>query len=265
MIGIDDEVSDGIAMRIKHLIATAAMLGVAAWAPQALAADVIVLAAASLTNAFRALAEQFQASHPNTEIQMSFGASDVVAQQIINGAPADVFASADEKAMAKAVAANVVDASTQANFARNEVVLIVPVDSRLAIGSVQDLTHANVTRVTLGNPASVPVGRYTKAALEKLRVWESLRPKAIEAQNVRQALDYVARDEVDAGFVFSTDAAIMPTKVSVVQTLTSPIPVLYPIALTRRENRQPEARSFVDFVLSPQGQATLAQFGFKRP
>jgi molybdate transport system substrate-binding protein len=265
IIGIDDEVNDGIAMRIRHLIAVATMLGVAAWAPQALAADVIVLAAASLTNAFEVLAEQFQASHPNTKILMSFGASDVVAQQIINGAPADVFASADEKAMGKAVAANVVDASTQANFARNEVVLIVPADSKLAIGSVQDLTRANVTRVTLGNPASVPVGRYTKAALESMRVWESLRPKAIEAQNVRQALDYVARDEVDAGFVFSTDAAVMPTKVRVVQHLTSSIPVLYPIALTRRENRQPEARSFVDFVLSPQGQATLARFGFKQP
>ncbi|MEO6960287.1 MAG: molybdate ABC transporter substrate-binding protein, partial [Burkholderiaceae bacterium] len=243
-------------MRIKQVIAIAAMLGMSAWAPQALAADVIVSAAASLTNAFKVLAEQFQASHPNTKIQMSFGASDVVAQQIINGAPADVFASADEKAMDKAVAANVVDASTRINFARNELVLIVPADSKLAIGSVQDLARANVKSVTLGNPASVPVGRYTKAALEGMRVWESLRPKAIEAQNVRQALDYVARDEVDAGFVFSTDAAMMPTRVSVVQHLASPIPVLYPIALTRRENRQPEAQLFVDFVLSPPGQAT---------
>ena len=252
-------------MRIKHLIAAATMLGMAAWAPQALAADVIVSAAASLTNAFKALAEQFQASHPGAKIQMSFGASDVVLQQIINGAPADIFASADEKAMDKAVAANVVDASTRTNFARNEVVLIAPIDSKLGIGSVQDLTRADIKRVTLGNPAVVPLGRYTKAALEKIHVWESLLPKIIEAQNVRQALDYVARDEVDAGFVFSTDAAIMPAKVRVVQRLASPVPVLYPIALTRRKNRQPEARLFVDFVLSPQGQATLARFGFKQP
>lgn len=252
-------------MRIRHLIAAATMLGVSAWAPQALAADVVVLAATSLTNAFKALGEQFQTGHPTIKIQMSFGASDVVAQQIINGAPADVFASADEKAMDKAVAANVIKASTQINFARNDVVLIVPVDSKLAIGSIQDLTRANVTRVALGNPASVPVGRYTKAALESMRMWKPLRPKAIEAQNVRQALDYVARDEVDAGFVFSTDAAIMPAKVKVVQHLTSPIPVLYPIALTHRENGQPQARLFVDFVLSPQGQATLARYGFKRP
>jgi molybdate transport system substrate-binding protein len=109
------------------------------------------------------------------------------------------------------------------------------------------------------------VGRYTKAALEQAHVWGPIQPKVILAQNVRQALDYVARDEVDAGFVFSTDAAIMPDKVEVVQHLTSPTPVLYPIALTRRDNPQPQAKLFVDFVLSAQGQATLARFGFKRP
>ncbi|HEY9460156.1 MAG TPA: molybdate ABC transporter substrate-binding protein [Paralcaligenes sp.] len=252
-------------MTNRHLVAIAAMLCILAWSAQTVAADVVVSAAASLTNAFKAMADQFQAGHRTIKIHMNFGASDVVAQQIINGAPVDVFASADEKAMDKAVAANVIVPSTRINFAGNEVVLIVPAASRLEIGSVQDLARAHVKSVTFGNPASVPVGRYTKAALESVHLWDSLQTKAVEAQNVRQALEYVARDEVDAGFVFSTDAAIMPARVRVVEHLVSPAPVLYPIALTRREHRQPEAQLFVDFVLSPAGQAILTRFGFKRP
>jgi molybdate transport system substrate-binding protein len=251
-------------MKIKSLVALGLFCAAVA-APCAQAGEVLVSAAASLTNAFKAAGQQFEQRHPGTKVLFSFGSSDAVLRQIINGAPADVFASADQTAMDKAVSAKMVDPATRVNFGMNQVVLIVPSNSALHLSSVDDLGGKAVKRITLGNPASVPVGRYTKDLLEKSGHWKTVKAKAILANNVRQALDYVARDEVDAGFVYATDAAIMPDKVKVVQHLTSPVPVLYPIALTTRKGRSPQAQAFVDFVLSPAGQAILAKYGFKKP
>lgn len=252
-------------MRVRHLAAVVALMSSVSWGAAAAAQELIVSAAASLTNAFKAVGTQFEAKNPGTKVLFSFGASDVVLQQIINGAPAGIFASADQKAMDKAVAAKAVQASTRVDFARNEVVLIVPAHSKLAVRSLADLEKEDVKRITFGNPASVPVGRYTEAALKHAGVWEPVRAKAILAQNVRQALDYVARAEVDAGFVFATDAAIMPGKVTVVQSLASPEPVLYPIALTQHAGSSAAAQAFVNFTLSGEGQAILAKYGFKKP
>src|SRR5690606_8563536 len=113
-------------MKLRNLVAACALLGVMS---PAMAADIMVSAAASLTNAFKDLATQFEAAHPGTKVLTTFGASDIVLQQIIRGAPSDVFAPADQKAMDKAVAAKVVDPSTRRDFVRNEVVLIVPADN----------------------------------------------------------------------------------------------------------------------------------------
>ncbi|MER1966003.1 molybdate ABC transporter substrate-binding protein [Castellaniella sp. GW247-6E4] len=231
----------------------------------AMAADLLVSAAASLTNAFKDLATQYEAAHPGLQVQTNFGASDVVLQQIVQGAPADVFASADQKAMDRAVEAKAVDPATRRDFVRNEVVLIVPVDNPSGIGSLADLHGDRVTRVAFGNPASVPVGRYTQAALEQSGDWQAVHSREILGQNVRQVLSYVERGEVDAGFVFATDAALMQDKVKVVQVLQTPTPVVYPIALVRRDGRAPGAQGFLDYVLSDAGQAVLAKYGFAKP
>ncbi len=251
-------------MKFKRLIAAAffASLG---WSATASAADMLVSAASSLTNAFTDLAVQFQLQHQGTKVLMSFAASDVLAQQIVHGAPVDVFASADQKSMDKAVEAKSIAAATRKDFVRNQVVLVVPADNPRGIKSLADLKAAGVKRVAFGNPATVPVGRYTKAALEKTGNWDDVKQREVLGQNVRQVLDYVARGEVDAGFVFATDAAVMPGKVTVVETLPSPIPVLYPIALVQRSNRHPLAGEFQAFVLSSQGQAILAKYGFSKP
>src|SRR5690606_3107985 len=112
---------------------------------------------------------------------------------------------------------------------------IVPADNPLKIQSLADLKADSVKRIAFGNPATVPVGRYTKASLEQSGDWDTVKQREVLGQNVRQVLDYVARGEVDAGFVFATDAAIMPEKVKVIEKLPSPEPVLYPIALVQRE------------------------------
>lgn len=249
-------------MVFRRLITACALVGVMS---PAVAGDVMVSAAASLTNAFKDLAIQFEAAHPETKVLTTFGASDVVLQQIIHGAPTDVFASADQKAMDKAVEAQVVDPETRTDFVRNEVVLIVPADNPAHIQSARDLQGAAVKRVAFGNPASVPVGRYTQAALEASGGWAAVQQREVLGQNVRQVLSYVERGEVDAGFVFATDAAIMRDKVKVVQTLQTPTPVVYPIALVQREGRAAGAQAFLDYVLSEKGQAVLAKYGFSKP
>ncbi|MCC2597387.1 molybdate ABC transporter substrate-binding protein [Pusillimonas sp. MFBS29] len=251
-------------MKLKKLIA-AAVLAAVGWHAQVSAADMLVGAAASLTNAFTELATQFQQKHPDTKVLMSFASSDAVAKQVIEGAPMDIYASADQKAMDKAVAAGSIETATRHNFVRNEVVLIVPVNDPNNIKSLADLKSDGVTRIALGNPASVPVGRYTKGLLEQSGDWDTVKKSEVLGQNVRQVLDYVARGEVDAGFVYATDAAIMHDKVKVVQKLSSPTPVLYPIALVKRDGRHPDAKAFLDYIDSDEGQAVLAKYGFSKP
>lgn len=237
----------------------------AAWGGSASAGELVVSAAASLTNAFKEVAQGYEKEHAGTKVILNFGASDVLLQQIVKGAPADVFASADQKAMDKAVEAKAVKASSRVDFAANQIVLIVPIDSKAGITSLKDLERDAVKRIAYGNPASVPVGRYTQAALQAQGLWDAVQAKSVLAQNVRQSLDYVARGEVDAGFVFATDAAIMPDKVNVAVRVPSQTPVTYPIALTTREAASKEAESFVAYVMSPAGQAILSRYGFQKP
>ncbi|MGB6102717.1 MAG: molybdate ABC transporter substrate-binding protein [Pusillimonas sp.] len=251
-------------MRLKKFIA-ATVFAAMGWHAHASAADMLVGAAASLTNAFAELATQFQQKHPDTKVLMSFAGSDAVAAQVIQGAPMDIFASADQKAMDKAVAAGSIQTDTRRDFVRNEVVLIVPANDPNNIQSVADLKADSVKRIALGNPATVPVGRYTQGSLEHTGDWDTVKKSEVLGQNVRQVLDYVARGEVDAGFVFATDAAIMPDKVKVVAKLPSPTPVLYPIALVQRDGLHPQAKDFLDFIGSAEGEAVLSKYGFSKP
>jgi molybdate transport system substrate-binding protein len=250
--------------RPRHM-AFALSLAMAFWVGSAAAGDVVVSAASSLTNAFQNVATAYEAKHPGTKVVLNFAASDVLLQQIANGAPADVFASADQTAMDKAQMQGVLLKGSRKNFATNQLVLIVPTTSHLNITSLKDLEQPSLKRIAYGDPASVPVGRYTKAALEADGSWSAVSAKAVLAQNVRQSLDYVARDEVDAGFVFATDAAIMPDKVRVVLRVSSPAPISYPIAVVSLSKHIDDAKAFEDFVLSPEGQQLLAKSGFLKP
>jgi molybdate transport system substrate-binding protein len=229
------------------------------------AADLIVSAAASLTNAFKALGPAFEAQNPGTAVLFNFAASDALLAQMAKGAPADVFASADQQAMDRADAQQLLVAGSRRNFAGNALVLITPSDSALGIRVAADLGRPEVKRVAIGNPASVPVGRYTKAALQAAKLWPAVEAKAIMAQSVRQALDYVARGEVEAGFVYATDAAIMKDKVRVVATIPTETAIRYPIAAVRAGPNPDGARKWLDFVLTPAAQTVLARYGFGKP
>ncbi len=254
-----------IVERTGLAFALAASLSMMFAVPQAQAGDLIVSGAASLTNAFKEVGTAFQARHPATKLQYNFASSDTLLQQIAKGAPVDVFASADQETMDKAEAQKLITASTRKNFVGNTLVVILPSDSSAAVKSLADLKQPGFKKIAIGNPASVPVGRYTKEVLAAASEWNALEGKMIMAQNVRQSLDYVARAEVDAGFVYGTDAAIHRDKVKVALTVPTQKPITYPIAAIAASANAAEAAQFVDFTLTPEAQAIFAKYGFSKP
>ena len=229
------------------------------------AADLTVSAAASLGNAFKALGPIFEARHPGTTVVFNFGASDALLTQIARGAPADVFASADQDAMDRAEARKLMVPGSRRNFASNRLVMIEPAEGALGLKALADLRRPEVRRIAIGHPASVPAGRYARGALEAAQLWALAEPKAVMAQSVRQALDYVARGEVEAGFVYATDAAGLQDKVRVVAQVPTATPVTYPIAAVAGAPNGAAALGFLDFVASPAAQAVLARHGFGKP
>ena len=228
-------------------------------APVLAAEELTVSAAASLTNAFPEIGQAFEKQHPGTKVIFNFAASGPLLQQIAQGAPVDVFASADQKTMDQAQEKGLMVPASRKNFVSNTLVLIVPQDSKLAVSGLKDLTKPEVKRVGLGNPASVPVGRYTQEALTQAGLWEALQPKLIMGESVRQVLDYVSRGEVDAGFVYATDAAICGGKVKTVATVQGHQPIVYPVALVAASKKQALGQQFLKFLDSPEGMAILTQ------
>ncbi len=229
------------------------------------AADLTVSAAASLTNAFQELKPVFEAANPGTTVLYNFAASGALLQQIAKGAPVDVFASADQPNMDEAQKQGLVTAGARKDFVSNALVVIVPSTSSKSPKALAELGGADYARIAIGLPASVPVGRYTQTVLEQAKLWETIQPKMIGAQNVRQALDYTARGEVDAGFVYATDAAIMADKVKVALEVPTPTRILYPIAPLAKAGNADGAAKFVAFIQSAPAQAVLAKYGFGKP
>ncbi|MFT4100052.1 MAG: molybdate ABC transporter substrate-binding protein [Burkholderiaceae bacterium] len=235
----------------------------------ACAQSLTVSAAASLTDAFKTLAPQFEAANPGVTLRLNFGASGALLQQITQGAPADVFASADQETMDRAVAQKLVDPATRVDFVSNSLVLIEPASGGTGLKSLGDLSGPAVKRIAIGKVATVPVGRYTKEALESANLWSALEPKFVQADNVRQVLDYVSRGEVDAGFVYRTDAATRTGKeqggVEVVLTASGHKPVRYPVAVVQGSSNAAAAARFVTFLSSEPARQVLERYGFGAP
>lgn len=231
---------------------------------QAQTVEIVVSAAASLTNAFDVMKKGFEAAHPGLTVVTNYGASGALLKQMENGAPVDVFASADQQTMDQAAAKGLMAPGTRRDFVRNSLVLVVPADSKLALATEKDLALPKVARIALGNPEIVPAGRYAQECLAAAGLWDALKPKYIYGNNVRQVLDYVTRGEVDAAFVFATDAMNAGAKVHVVREVQTRTPALYPVAVASA-SKKPSAKAFVDFLFSAEGQRILGSFGFKKP
>jgi molybdate transport system substrate-binding protein len=150
------------------------------------------------------------------------------------------------------------------DFAGNRLVLIVPT-AQSPISSLGELALPRFGRIAMGAPRTVPAGRYAKAALERAKLWDRIEPRCVFALNVRQVLDYVARGEADAGFVYATDATVMSDKVKILFDVPTPTPVRYPIAVVRASRYASEARAFVDLLGTEAARKILASYGFATP
>lgn len=231
----------------------------------AAAQQITVSAAASLTDAFKEIGQKFEATKSGVTVRYNFAASGVLIQQIAQGAPVDVLASADQETMKRGVDQKLIDPDTRRDFAANVLVLVGPAQGGPALKALADLSRPEVKRIAIGKVETVPVGRYTKQALEAANLWAPLQPKLVQADSVRQVLDYVARGEVEAGFVYRSDAAIMADKVRIALTAGGHAPVTYPVAVVSDSRQKALAKEFAEYLRSPAAQDVLARFGFAKP
>jgi len=228
---------------------------------------VTVFAAASLTDAMRALGEAW-AARGNPAPRFSFAASSALARQMEQGAPADLFASADEPWMDYVQERGLIVNATRVSPLANSLVLVAPAGSAqgaVTIGRDTDVAAMLGAggRIATGDPSNVPVGRYARAALTWMGQWDALGPRIARADNVRSALLLVERGEAPLGIVYATDAAAS-RGVKVVGTFPaeSHPPVTYPFALTRRAAGNAEARAFLAFATGPEAAETYRRLAF---
>lgn len=245
----------------------AALLALLAAAPAARGQDLTLSVAISTKEAVEELGRAFTAARPDVTLRYNFGASGELAKQIEAGAPVDVFVSAAARQMDELEAKRLIEPQTRRAFARNVLVVVKPVDSSLDLTKPADLLSARVQRVVIGNPRTVPVGQYAEESLRALGVWDRLQRRLVLAENVRQALEYVARGEVDAGFVYATDVRMRAGRVREAFRPAEDTyrPIVYPAAVVRGSRHPALARAFVELLVGADGQAVLRRLGFQPP
>jgi len=243
-------------MRTLALIVTA-VLAVC----EADSAEVNVYAAASLTDAMKEIAANYE-KQSGDKILFNFGASSLLARQIMEYAPADMFLSADEAQMDELQKANLIATETRRDLLSNLLVIVVPLDSKLGVASPEELVNIS-QKVAIADPRAVPAGIYTKQYLTRLGLWQKLEPKIVPTENVRTALAAVESGNVGAGFVYKTDANIS-SKVKI--AFTVPVdqgPVIrYPVALIKDPKNKGAAQAFLQYVESTSARKIFERYGF---
>lgn len=248
------------------LLTAAALVACSSGAPKAPApapVEVTISAAASLTDALKEIQTAFEAEHKSTKLRMNFGSSGALQQQIEQGAPVDLFISAATSNMDALGKKGVVEQSAVQPLVSNTVVLIRSKAGEPAVAGWEHLKADKVKRIAIGNPEHVPAGKYGKAVLEKLNLWEGVQPKLVLGEDVRGVLTYVESGEVQAGIVYRTDAAVSQKVVVVAEAPAgSHAPVVYPMAVVKDAKHGAEAKEFADYLKSEAGMKVLEKFGF---
>lgn len=250
-------------MKILRLVA--AVLGPVATACCVSAAEVTIFAAASLSDALNAIAPLYAQASGDT-LRFNFGASGTLARQIKEGAPADVFFSADELRMNQLAEAGLLLADTRRTLLANTLVVVVAAEGGAALGAIDELTQADVRRIAIGEPATVPAGAYAKAHLQALDLWQPLIDKLVPLDNVRAVLAAVEAGNADAGFVYKSDALISKrVRIAVEVPLAAGPRITYPVAVLKDAKSPDAARACVEFLGGAQAQAVFARLGFLPP
>lgn len=226
------------------------------------AAEVTVFAAASLTDVLKEVAEAYE-KHSEDKIVFNFAASSTLARQIKEGAPTDIFFSADEAKMDGLEAGGHIIKTSRRSLLSNTLVIVAPHDSQIVILSARDLTNRVVSRIALADTRVVPAGIYSKEYLLKLNLWSQIEPKVIPTENVRGALAAVESGNVDAGMVYKTDAAISKMVRIIYEVNRTEGPAIsYPVALIKDGPHAVEAEKFLLYLESEDTARTFKRFGF---
>ncbi|MGT3241523.1 molybdate ABC transporter substrate-binding protein [Yersinia enterocolitica] len=249
--------------KVNKWVASAALL--VAFSSSAMAADITVFAAASLTNALQDIAAQYK-KEKQVDVVASYASSSTLARQIEQGAPADLFISADQQWMDYAIDKQQMVANTRYTLLGNELVLIAPKDSKITKVAIDKKTDWKKLleggRLAVGDPDHVPAGIYAKESLENLGAWATLAPEMARANNVRSAMALVERAEAPLGIVYGSDA-IASDKVKVVGVFpeASHKPVEYPMAIVKG-HENPTVTAFYDYLKSPAAAIIFEKYGF---
>ncbi len=224
--------------------------------------EILVSAAASLTDVLKEITGGYQAKSKHT-VKFNFGPSNGLARQIEEGAPADIFFSADLSQMDTLDKNGRLEPGTRKNLLSNQLVIIVPADSKLAISSPKDLLKTNVKKIALAEPTSVPVGVYSSKYLTDEGLWDQVKAKVVPVQDVRATLASVESGNVEAGFVYKTDAAVSK-KVKIVYevSIDKGPKITYPIAIVKESKRKDAARDFMTYLQSPAAKEAFKKYGF---
>ncbi len=224
--------------------------------------ELMVSAAASLTDCMNELKTAYTAEHPETTITYNFGSSGSLQQQIEQGAPCDIFFSAGKKQMKALQDKDLMIADSVKDVLQNQVVLITPKDGK-KIASFADLTGADIKKIGVGEPKSVPVGQYTAQVFEKMKLTDKLSSKLVYAKDVREVLSWVETGNVQAGIVYSTDAKISDkVEVSCAAPADSHDKIVYPLGITKDSKHADTAKQFVDYLLGADAKKIFVKYGF---
>ncbi|MBD8004128.1 molybdate ABC transporter substrate-binding protein [Bacillus norwichensis] len=223
-----------------------------------------VSAAVSLTDALEEIKELYEKDHP-VELTFNLGGSGTLAQQIQQGAPVDIFISANQEWMDTLEKEDLVNTSTRENVTGNKIVLITGADSKINYKSVDEISAADLDQIAIGNPESVPAGEYTEEILHNLKKWDELKDKLVLAKDVRQVLTYVETGNADIGFVYESDA-VTSDKIKVLSTIDESLhdPIIYPGAVLADTKHEKEAEEFLKFLEAEEAQSILEKYGFKK-
>ena len=234
-----------------------------AFSPTAHAADraLTVSAAASLTDAMHDIAKIYP-----QPLAFDLGASSTLARQIQEGAPVDVFISADESKMDQLAHGGLIDKTSRVDILSNALVIIVPSDSALRIASPKDLANPVISNIAIAEPQSVPAGIYAKEYLRKLKIWDRITHKLVPVDNVRSVLAAVESGNVAAGIVYKTDALISrAVKIAYEVPRAEGPRIVYPAVVVADSKQKAAAQKFVEFLRSEAAQNVFRRYGFLLP
>ncbi len=222
-----------------------------------------VSAAASLTNVMQDIAKEYEQQHPDVKVEFNFGSSGALQQAIENGGQSDLFVSAAQKQMNALEKAGLLADGTRQDLLINDVVLIVPKDSKKDIKSFEDLNTDKVQKLALGEPKGVPVGQYSEQIFTYMKNLDAMKAKAVYGTDVRQVLSWIEQGEADAGLVYATDAAITDgVKVVAKAPADSHKPIIYPVSVLKDSKQLDLAKDFEQFLLNDTSKALFEKYGF---